>query len=1029
MNIDFTSYRFHCMRTGITLLLILHGLLSYAQKSNIVRGTVISEGDHAPLHGVTVMVKNTTIGTTTDIKGKYSIKAEPEDTLTFRYMGYLSRNIPVSDQTEINIAMIASETALNRVVVVAYGTQKKASITGSVTSIDEKEIKTISSTNLVTGLAGKLPGLRVIQRTGEPGAYDTQFDIRGFGAPLIVIDGIVSRSIDFTRLDPNDIASISVLKDASAAVYGTKAANGVILVTTKKGIRGKPQITYSGSYSFQIPTNTPEVSDAYQYAVLTTESEINGGRAPGATTYTKEDLQRFKDGTYPSTDWSKVVARNYSALQRHNLSVTGGNEDIKYFTSLGMINEMGLWKSGDLNYKRYNVRANVTGTIARNLEAEISIDGELENKNEPGEPAWNIFKFMWMNKPTYPVYANNTPGYLQDMTYPWHPLAMSTANIGGYTRTQYKKFNGIFTLNYTIPFIKGLNAKVMYGFNTQDNFQKAWRKKYSTYDYDKVTDSYVLVGSQNDPSNLTEIYRPYQKSSVTGQLSYKNVFSGEHHVKASLVFEERHDKTDDMWAKKEFSIDVDQFFAGNALNSQVTSNGLIEDDNQNVIGKFNYGYMSKYLAEFGFNYGGSSKFPVGKRWGFFPYVSAGWRISEEDFFKKEFPFITSLKVRGSWGQMGDDGALSFQFLTGYNYPSGSYVFGDKVVSGLGFRGMPNPNITWYTVTTKNIGFDLDIKDGLITTQIDFFQRDRSGLLGTRLLTIPGTVGADLPQENLNSDMRRGFEIVLGHAKRTGDFQYSVSAHTTYTRGQVTYKERPKDGNSYLRWRNDPVNRWDNIAWGYHYIGQFRSYEEIYNSPLQDDKGNTTLRPGDLKYEDVNKDGIIDGLDLVPIGRSFTPDINFGLSANISWKGFDLNLLFQGAANFNLEYRGYLKTPLRWGRNSLSQFMDRWHREDLFDPESPWEKGYFPSTNGPASNDWSSEFWSPDASYLRLKNMEIGYTRDILINNSTIPFRIYIKGFNMFTWSKVKFLDPEEDSDPYHPYPLMKVYTLGVNIKF
>ncbi len=1019
-----------CAKLYLPFLWLLFSLPALAQQGRSIHGTVSSPEGPTPLAGVTVMVQGTATGVTTGADGSYAITASTGDTLVFRYVGYTTLKIAVHDQSVINATMTSSEMSLNQVVVVAYGTQKMATVTGSLSSIAGDKIKTIPTANLVTGLAGKLPGLRVTQRNGEPGSYGTSFDIRGFGSALIVIDGIVASGGDFVRIDPNDIESITVLKDASAAVYGIKAANGVILVTTKKGQNGKPQITYSGSYEIQKVTNTPEVGDAYQFAVLTTENEINGGKAPGATTYSKEDLQKFKDGTYPSTNWYDVVARKATTLQHHNLSVTGGSDRIRYFTSLGLLDEMGLWKSGDLNYKKYNVRASVTGQITQNLDAQININGMLENKNEPGEAAWNVFKFTWMNIPTYAVYANDNPQYLQDMTYPWNPIAMTNASIGGYTKTKTKTFDGSFVLNYAFPFLEGLKAKVIYGFYSQDYFQKAWRKAYSTYDYDKATDTYILKGTQNNPSNLSENYTPYQRSSLTGQLTYESSFQEKHHVRASVVFEERHEKNDNMWAKKEFSIDVDQFFAGNAQNSQVNSSGLIENDNQNIIGKFNYDYLSKYLIEFGFNYGGSSKFPKGKRWGLFPYASAGWRISEEPFFEKALPFVTNLKIRGSWGQMGDDGASTFQFLTGYNYPSGNYIFDGNVVSGLGFRGMPNPNITWYTVTTKNIGFDVDIKDGLISAQFDLFQRDRSGLLGTRLLTIPGTVGASLSQENLNKDMRRGFELVLGHAKRTGKFQYSVSANTTYTRGQLTYMERTPDGNSYLNWRNNPLNRWDNINWGYDYIGQFQSYDEIYASPIQDGKGNTTLRPGDLKYRDVNKDGIISDLDVVPVGRSFIPDINFGLNASMSYHDFDFNVLFQGAANYNYEYIEQLRAPLPWGRNSLTQFMDRWHHEDIFDANSPWVPGRYPATNYAPSDGWNSLFWRPSASYVRLKSLELGYTfsPQLLHKTGIQHLRVYVSGFNLFTMTKLKYIDPEHDPNTYnYLYPITRNYNVGVNI--
>jgi TonB-linked SusC/RagA family outer membrane protein len=500
-----------------------------------------------------------------------------------------------------------------------------------------------------------------------------------------------------------------------------------------------------------------------------------------------------------------------------------------------------------------------------------------------------------------------------------------------------------------------------------------------------------------------------------------------------LAFEGKHEKNDNLWGKKEFSIDIDQFFAGNSLNAQVNSGNIYENANQNVIGRFNYDYSSKYLFEFAFNYGGSSKFPKGKRWGFFPYSSAGWRISEEPFIKNNIRAISNLKLRASWGQMGDDGASSFQFLTGYNYPGNpSAVFNNTFVSALGFRGMPNPNITWYTVTTKNLGLDLSLWQGLLSMQMEIFQRDRSGLLATRSLTIPGTVGAGLPQENLNKDMRRGFELVIGHSYKVEEFKYNVSANLTYTRGQRTYIERSADGNSYLNWRGNPTNRWDNMVWGYKFLGQFQTVEEILSSPIQDGQGNRTLRPGDFKYQDVNHDGMLSDLDVTPIGRGAIPDINFGMDINVSWKKFDLNVLLQGAANYNFQYIEQMASPLPWGRNSLTQFMDRWHHTDIFDKNSPWIPGRYPATGYVGSDGWTSVFWRPDASYVRLKNLELGYTiENSLLKRANIRnLRIYVSGFNLFTLTKMKYMDPEQDPSNYnYQYPLTKNYNIGVNVTF
>lgn len=1005
----------------------------------IISGLVSDEkGETLP--GVSVVIKNTQRGTITDAEGRYSLTVpEGDSILIFSFLGYTSQELSIDNQSVLDVSLKADTKALDEVVVVGYGTQKIANVTGAVTSISSKDVKGIPTSNLVTGLAGKLPGLRVTQNSSEPGSYNTRFDIRGFGSPLIVVDGLVMDAINFARITPNDIAEITVLKDASAAIYGVKAANGVILVTTKKGEAGKPRISYSGYYQINKVTNTPRPYNAYEFAVISTENEINTGRAPGSTTFSREDLEKYRDGTNPGTNWYGLVMRDYTPMKNHTVNVSGGSERIRYFTSLGFLDEMGLWKSGDLNYKKYNIRSNVTGQITSDLEAVVSIDALLDNKNEPGAPAYvdggigGTYFSLFMQNPTVPVYANNNKDYLSDTFDGQHPLAITDASIGGYTKTKNKTFQGSFSLNYKLPWIKGLSAKFLFGVYNQDRFLKSWKPKFLMYTYNKKTDTYTNSSTKNNPSNMSEDYATFQRITTQGQLTYNTVLAKNHSIKTALVFEERQEQSDNIFAKKEFDLNVDQLFAGLSKNAVVNSSNIFKNDNQNVIGRINYDYMSKYLLEFGFNYGGSSKFPKDKRWGFFPYASAGWRISDENFFKDLVPSVSNLKLRASWGEMGDDGASSFQFLTGYTYPKGNYYFNDGIVSGLGFRGIPNTNITWYTVTSKNIGVDLDVNNGMINMSLDVFQRDRSGLLATRVLTIPGTVGANLPQENLNKDFKRGFELVLGHAKRSGDFKYSVSANITYTRGRMSYIERVPDANSYMNWRNNMTNRWDNQTWGYKYIGQFQTQEEILGSPLQDDQGNKTMRPGDLKYEDVNKDGIINDMDVVPIGRGNIPDINFGISGSASYKQFDVNILFQGASNFNYNFQSgtwYMGGPLPWaGRNGLSYFTDRWHHQDIYDVNSPWVAGRFPSTGYPGSNRWNSEFWLQSAKYMRLKSLEIGYTvkPSLLGRIGAENIRIYMSGFNLFTWTKLKYVDPERGTEL--TYPITKNYNLGVNITF
>jgi TonB-linked SusC/RagA family outer membrane protein len=1007
-----------------------------------VTGTVTDASINQPMAGVNVQAKGTSIGAITDINGKYSLPSAVSQNavLIFSFIGYQSLEVPVGGKIVVNASLKASVLDLEEVVVVGYGSTKKVSLTGAIAAVNSSDMKTISTTNLATQLAGKLPGLRVTQRTGEPGAFSTLYDIRGMGTPLIVIDGVVGSSDDFVRLNPNDIDQISILKDASASIYGVKAANGVVLVTTKRGDVGKPKISFTTSYSTSKFINLPKVMDAYGWALLTTENQINHGTA---ATYTADDLQKFKDGTYPSTDWYGLVARNTTNAQKYNLTVSGGSDRVKYYTSIGSSAEMGIWKSGDLNYKSYTLRSVVTGKISDNLTAELNLQGSSDQRNTPAFAALNVMETTWMHAlPIYPIYANNNPDYLGYTTDGLHPLAMTNASIGGYSRTYRSSLNTIFTLNYKVPFAKGLSAQLVGGYYYLSSFVKNWTSGYKLWSYDATTGIYTNSMSKNLPSTMSENYTPSYRTSIDLQLNYEKTFLEKHNIKASLIYEDRYDNTDNLQASKQFAINIDQLYAG-LTNPTVTSGTgtIAANDNQSVIGRVNYDYSGKYLVEAGFNYGGSSKFPSGKRWGFFPYAELGWRISEEGFFKNALPYITNFKLRGSWGILGDDAASSFQFITGYDYPgvtrinnvnySNMYIINATSISGLGFRSIPNPNITWYTASTKNVGFDASVKNGLINVSLDFFRRDRTGLLANPVAVIPGTVGASLSQQNLNADMREGFEFVLGQNRKVGKLTYNVSFNITYTRAMMTKVERIADGNSFNNWKNNTTNRWSNITWGYNLIGQFQNQEEINNSPIEDGQGNRTLFPGDFKFEDIDKDGLITSNDQIPIGYGTTPDWTFALNGGVTFKNFDINFLFQGATHFNKNTTYYNKDCLPWGRNTLTLFLDNWHHENIYDVNSPWIPGKYPaiSNMNAAPNANTSQAWLENSQYLRLKSLEIGYSLSpALVSKLHIAgLRVYANGFNVITWAKMKDYDPEINNE--NSYPFSRDITFGLTLTF
>jgi len=1001
---------------------------------------VVQDSAGLPLEGASIKVKGTQRGITTDANGQAVLKSiAPNSTLVISFTGYSNEELTIGDNKTVTIRLTALSKKLDDIIVVGYGTQKKATVTGAISTLSAKEITTATNGNVVNLLAGKLPGLRVTQRTGEPGDYSTDFDIRGFGAPLIVVDGVPRNN--FNRLDPNEIENISILKDASAAIYGVKGGNGVVLITTKRGTRGKTGFTYSSTFGFSEIAHSPEILNSYQFATLSDEAAINAGNTPQ---YSKEVLAQYQSGALPSTDWFNLVVRKHAPQRQHSISASGSSDKVQYFLSLNYFGEDGIYKSGDINANRYNFRSNITANLTRDLQAEVLINGIKDSKNAPGENTYNIFQSLWEQPPTITPYANNNPAYLNNMADAVNPISITTAALSGYGKNSTKTFNGSFALNYKIHAIDGLKLRALYAYDNSSNLIQAFIKQVNLYTYDAPTNTYKITGARNAPTTYTEQY--VENTSTTAQVSvdYEKTFHSNHNVKGLLLLEETKQNGDNFRGSRQFSLDaVDQLYAGNTLNQATTSAQVIPNVNQSLVGRVNYDFKGKYLLEGSFRYEGSSKFAEDHKWGFFPAVSAGWRISEESFLKGKTNFLDNLKLRASYGKVGDDGSSTYQYLSGYNYPGSRYVFSGSLVNGLGFRGLSNPLLSWYTSNLANIGIDADLWKKL-HIEVDVFSRQRNGLLATRNLSLPGTVGAALPQENLNSDLTKGFELVIGYHDHIGGFNYRLTGNVSFTRTKNLYLEQAAPTNAYANWRSNNANRYNDNYFGYKVIGQFKSQAEILSSPVEDGNGNRSVLPGDLKYQDYNHDGIIDNNDMHNIGRnSNTPEVNFGFTLAASWKGFDMNALFQGATNFTVSYLGTvaLDGPLAWGRNGLSVFMDRWHHQDLFDPTSPWIPGKYPSTRTKGGTnsaaDWNyipSDYWLKNATYLRLKSVELGYTLPAnMIGKSGFikSLRIYVNGFNLITWSGLNnLIDPEHTNAQFgNTYPITKNYNFGVNLTF
>lgn len=1034
---------------GVIGCLMLPVLELAAQEGRTIKG-MVTDINNGPLPGVSIHEKGTSNGTITGGNGRYAIKVSGNsDTLIFTFVGYLTQKAIISKSNTIDIVLQAAVKGLNDVVVVGYGTKRKGDITGAVASVTTKEIRTQTVPNLADALAGKLPGLRVLQRTGEPGSYSSIFDIRGLGGALVVVDGVPREN--FQKIDPNEIESVSILKDAAAAVYGVRAANGVILVTTKKGRSGATEISFSSTIGSQSITSFPKTTNAAQYAEMYNEAYFNSG----ATTpvFSKEQIEKYRLGTdpaYPNTSFWNELMRPNQPQQNYNLSATGGTDKVRYFINGAYFNQGGLYKNNDLNYKRYNLRSNISAQITDRIEVEVLLAGIQDEKRMPGNGNFGTGQLLpiLLDNPTYPIFANNNPKYLASLA-PGLPTGItygaSNSRFAGYTTWTNRQLNASVAINYKVPFITGLKARGFFAYDPAYSYQKGFTKQFSTYLYNKENDSYN-VDWTSGPTTLSETFSQTAKPLMQFSLVYENTFKEKHQVGGLLLFERSKYNTNNLTGSRQFLLkEVDQLYAGlNDLNKNATG-GADQNANMGYVGRVNYKYSDKYLAEFSFRYDGSSKFAANKRWGFFPAVSAGWRLSQENFIKENVSFINDLKLRASWGKLGDDAASQYQFVTGYNYPGDSYSLGNTgLVPGLGFRGLANPNITWFVTTTKNLGLDGNLWNSLLTFELDVFQRNRDGLLAYRNLTLPGTFGAGLPQENLNSDRSRGFEIALGSThKLSNGLVYNIRSNVSYTRTKWEYVESATPGNPYLNWRTNQQNRNSGIWWGYHSLGQFQSQEEINTSPIQDGQGNKTLLPGDIKYQDYNGDGIIDDNDVRVIGRGGSwannvPMVNYGLSIGLQWKGIELNVLLQGGAGFNMAFTNMFQNPLIIAKNSLDIFYDRWHRADPFDPKSAWVPGKYPSSRigGAPNNQFMSDYWLHDGTYVRLKSVEIAYNLPaaLLTRVGIKNLRVFANGFNLATWYKdksLKWIDPENTGDLNwgFNYPITKNVNAGLTVTF
>ena len=1044
----------------------------FAQGGKRISGTVVdSKGEI--IIGASISEKGTSRGTVSDQNGNFILEVSSKATLILSYIGFNTIEMPVGNKTQFNVTLTEKENVLSDVIVVGYGAQKKETLTGAVTAIDSKGILTTKTGNVQNALTGKIAGVKVTQGTSEPGNFgdgDTknamQFSIRGLGAPLVVIDGVPRDNM--VRLDPNEVESISILKDGSAAIYGTRAANGVVLITTKKGNRAeKFRFDYTGYVGGQRFLYVPDLMNAVQVMEMSNEMWANnpnnaGGSASGMQ-YQPSDFEEYTSGKKTSTDWWTPYINSFPLQTQHSLSATGGGELVDYFVNFGYYNQQGMWKVKSSKYERFNLRSNVTARLAKGLKADVLLNLMQDDRLRQPEGTWRIYRGIIQQSPLLPYYFNDDPS---------KPIQGSPQNRldiekDGYWRFKERLVQTNLALEYEIPGVKGLKAKGMYSLDYKEDDTKLYRKGYMEYN---------LAGSET-PGTYKRIELTtdkFQNTLMQLSLNYDTKIKN-HGISALVLYEESDREADYIYsARTDLLIDVlDQISVGDQSQQATVINdppNLYHYANKGLVGRLTYDYASKYLLDFSFRYDGSSRFGPGHQWGFFPAVSAGWRLSEEGFIKNNISFLNNLKLRSSYGILGDDGQAAYQFYRGYIFPSNSSVdntwgrpnfteFGGKQATALLPTGTPNPVLSWIKSKTIDIGVDFDLWNGLLGGTIDLFRRDREGLLSTRVGTLPGEVGMTMPQENLNSDRSLGYEITLTHRNKIGnDFAYNLSGNFSFNRTKAKYVERAPSGNSYRNWRENMNDRWtvytgsgfdtnpdNNFFWGVDYLGQYTSFGDIYNAPITDSKGNSTLLPGDLIYEDWNEDGVIDDSDLHPLHNKTLqrPFITYGFSIGAEWKGFDLNLVFNGVGKSYIRYDGnrrwYEMAFASGAENSYTALYDRWHRADPSNPSpyQEWIPGFFPSgytdNNRGHINGRHSDFWIQNSAYLRLKSLELGYTLPNLLAQK-IKFnsaRIFFTGYNLLTFSPSRYTDPERTAvgDENTMYPVAQTLSIGLNLSF
>ena len=1033
--------------------LLLMQLSSYAQ-NHLIQGVVSDENDEG-LPGATIIIKGTTIGTVTDINGEFSLEAFPDTLIIVSYSGYERQEISINNQTILNVKLTPDVETLKEVVVVGYGAQEKINITGSVATIKQEELVKVPVANTSNLIAGKVPGVMTRQNSGLPGGENTQIRIRGFSqAPLVLVDGV---QMDFSRVDQNDIASISVLKDASAAVYGARAGNGVILVTTKRGEEGAPKISFNSSFTSQSATSFLKHVTPSQYVELIREANLNDFSDADAT-FTEEDVRSYEEGIegFEGGNWIDALIKNNAPMQQYNLNISGGTDNVKYFSSFGYVDQESFFRSRDFDYKRYNIRSNIDIKLNENLSLGVDMSYRQDIRERPSK---NALSDIWIDLSTaQPIYPTSLPdgiappdpskpfvSYSGSTTGNRNPIARSSRNIFG----TYDRFDNTFRskigLSYKIPGVNGLELGANMNIQVLDRSEKSFRNPYNVYRYSQPDQTFTLEGVGNGISSISD--SQFRRTMLYPLLSakYDRNF-GSHDLKVLVLAEQTRRRYSSFSATRKnlFTTSIPELFIGS--ENEQTNDGSSGSDmgRKSMVARINYKFKDRYLFESTFRADGNVLFAPDNRWGYFPSFSLGWIASEEPFFSDSENI--SLKLRASYSQMGNDsanGIRGFDYLAGYQSQN-IYLFGQNISNNtIRTLGEVNPFLSWEVISMYNLGLEGTFLQGRLQVELDYFYRKRENILSNDQKSVAREGGFNLPLTNINVSDDRGIELSAIFQQNLGDFRISLAPNFAIGKEKFVVRndlEKFTDPD-YIRIYGRE-GQWVNRRFGYLSDGIFMSQDEINNHPtIQDGNGNLTLRPGDIKYIDLDNNDTINFRDQDVIGyASNMPEITYGMGVNIKYKNLQLSTGLQGASKFSIYINGPAANMFNNGSIPLAyQYRYAWQPH----PDNPNvninPEAMLPSASLSSSTNNSkvSDFWLRDVRYLRIKNINLSYNipektfKKIGLKST----QVYVSSENLASWTNLGIykntFDPEFDpgTQATRRYPITRSYTVGLRVLF